>query len=124
MDLAPAISVQQIPPNIIIVPRAEAVPLLGVSAYVDINWSKEFTSAIGYSFTKVDNTNFQEDIAFHRGDYASANFLWHPAENILTGAELLWGKRKDNDGETGTDLRLQYTFKWSFTSNNIWNWFD
>ena len=34
--------------------------LLGVSAYVDLQWSKELSSAIGYSFTKVDNTNFQE----------------------------------------------------------------
>ena len=124
MDLAPAVSTILVPPNIILVPRAEAVKLLGVSAYVDLQWSKQLSSAIGYSFTKVDNTNFQEATAFHRGDYASANLLWAPADNVLTGAEVLWGKRTDNDGDEGTDWRLQYTFKWSFTSNNIWDWFE
>jgi hypothetical protein len=33
----------------------------------------------------------------------------------------LWGKRTDNDGESGTDLRAQYSFKWSFSSKNIWD---
>lgn len=107
MDLAPAVSTILVPPNIILVPRAEAVKLLGVSAYVDLQWSKQLSSAIGYSFTKVDNTNFQEATAFHRGDYASANLLWAPADNVLTGAEVLWGKRTDNDGDEGTDWRLQ-----------------
>ncbi|MFL6735376.1 MAG: DcaP family trimeric outer membrane transporter [Sphingomicrobium sp.] len=103
---------------------AEAVKLLGVTAYVDLNWSKRWTSSIGYSFTKVDNTNFQEATAFHRGDYASANLLYHPADNVMTGAEFLWGKRTDNDGESGTDARLQASFKWSFSSENIWNWLN
>lgn len=124
MDLAPAVSTIIEPGNIILVPRAEAVKLLGISAYVDINWSKQFSSAIGYSFDKVDNTNFQEPSAFRRGDYASANLLWAPLDNILAGAELLWGKRTDKDGNRGTDVRLQGTFKWSFSSKNIWDWFE
>ena len=49
--------------------------LLGVSAYVDLQWSKQWSSAVGYSFTKVDNTNFQDPTAFHKGEYASANLL-------------------------------------------------
>ena len=98
--------------------------LLGVSAYVDLQWSKELSSAIGYSFTKVDNTNFQEVTAFHKGEYASVNLLWTPADNVMTGAELLWGQRTDNDGEKGSDLRLQGTFKWSFSSKNIWDVVD
>ena len=124
MDLAPSVSVIQTVDGRILVPRAEAVKLLGISAYLDFNWSKNFTSAIGYSFDKVDNTNFQDPTAFHRGDYASVNLLWTPIENVMTGAELLWGKRTDNDGETGHDLRLQYTFKWSFSSKNIWDYLE
>jgi len=112
------------PPSVILVPRSEAVKLLGVSAYVDFQWAKAWSSAIGYSFTKVENTNFQAIDAFHRGQYASANLLWTPAENVLTGAELLWGKRTDNDGDSGSDLRLQASFKWSFSSKNIWDVFD
>lgn len=123
-DLAPAVSTILVPPNIILVPRAEAVKLLGVSAYVDFQWAKEWSSAVGYSFAKVDNTNFQEPTAFHRGDYASANLLYAPADNVLAGIEFLWGKRTDNDGDKGTDARVQTSFKWSFSSKNIWDWFE
>ena len=124
MDLAPAVELQTTPDGIVVVPRAVAVKLLGISAYADLQWSKQLSSAIGYSFTKVDNTNFQDPTAFHKGEYASANLLWTPLDNVLVGAELLWGKRTDNDGDTGTDTRLQTTFKWSFSSKNIWDWFE
>ena len=124
MDLAPSVAVLSQPPDLILVPEAEAVELLGVSAYLDLQWSKRWSSAIGYSFTEVDNTNFQDPTAFQKGEYASANLLWTPADQILTGAELLWGKRTDNDGATGSDLRLQYTFKLSFSSKNVWDWLD
>ena len=122
MDLAPAVQTFPDPQNgsIIIVPRAEAVKLLGISGYVDFQWAKQWSSAVGYSFTKVDNTNFQEPTAFHKGEYASVNLLYAPADNVLAGAEFLWGKRTDNDGNKGTDTRLQTSFKWSFSSKNIW----
>jgi len=121
MDLAPAVSTVLQPPNIILVPRAEAVKLLGISAYVDLQWSKQWTSAVGYSFTKVDNTNFQDATAFHKGEYASANLFYAPADNVVGGLEFLWGRRTDNDGDEGTDARMQGSFKWSFSSKNIWD---
>ena len=120
MDLAPSVSTIFEPPNVILVPEAKAVKLLGVSAYVDFQWSKFWSSSAGYSFTKVDNTNFQDATAFHKGEYASVNLLW-ARDSALAGAELLWGRRTDNDGDKGSDLRLQASFKWSFTSDNIWN---
>jgi hypothetical protein len=121
MDLAPSVSVIPGPGTITLVPEAEAVKLLGVTAYVDLQWSKELSSAVGYSFTKVDNTNFQDPTAFHKGEYASGNLLWTPAERIMTGIELLWGRRTDNDGDKGTDLRLQTSFKFNFSSKDIWD---
>jgi hypothetical protein len=128
MDLAPSaalIPTQPIfpppatpPLNLLL--EADAVPLLGLTAYVDLQWSKTLSSSLGYSFTAVDNTNFQEGSAFHRGQYASGNLLWTPADRLLTGLELLWGKRTDNDGDSGTDLRAQFSFKVSFSSKDIW----
>jgi hypothetical protein len=128
MDLAPSAALipappifppQPLPPlNLIL--EAEAVPLLGITAYVDLQWTPTLSSAIGYSLTEVDNTNFQDPTAFHRGEYASANLLWAPVDRILTGLELLWGQRTDNDGASGSDLRLQFSFKFSFSSNDLW----
>jgi len=105
------------PPNVLV--EAEAVPILGVSGYVDLQWTSEISSAIGYSLVEVDNTNFQTGDAFHRGEYASANVLWAPDPRILTGLELLWGQRTDNDGDNGEDMRMQFTFKVSFSSDDL-----
>lgn len=124
MDLAPSVSTIIAPGTIILVPEAEAVKLLGISAYVDFQWAKQWSSAVGYSFTKVDNTNFQDPDAFHKGEYASANLLYTPVENVLAGVEFLWGRRTDNNGDDGTDLRMQASFKWSFSSKNIWDMFE
>jgi hypothetical protein len=52
------------------------------------------------------------------------NLLWHPASNVFTGGELLWGRRADNDGNAGRDLRFQYSFHWDFSSKNIWDLFE
>ncbi len=127
MDLAPNVAVIPSPPpdiGFVLVPSAEAVKLFGMTAYVDLNWSKKWTSAIGYSFDQVDNTSFQSATAFHKGQYASANLLWHPASGVFTGGELLWGRRTDNDGNTGKDLRFQYSFHWDFSSKNMWELLD
>jgi hypothetical protein len=101
-------------------PTAEAVPLLGVFAYVDLAWSERWTSSIGYSSTMVDNTSLQAPDAFKTGQYASVNLLAAPASNLLFGPELLWGKRTDKDGASGTDLRVQVSLKYSFSSSNAW----
>ncbi len=126
MDLAPSANLGPVPPIFPPPPvsgtllEAETVPLLGVSAYVDLQWTDELSSALGYSFTKVDNTNFQDATAFHKGEYASANLLWSPESRLMTGIELLWGQRTDNDGAKGSDLRVQTSFKVSFSSKDIW----
>ena len=121
MDLAPAIDViRDDESGFVIIPRAEAVKLFGMSAFADVQWSKNWSSTIGYSFDKVDNTNFQDPGAFHKGEYALVNLLWTPAPPVMTGFELQWGKRTDNDGSKGHDLRVQYSFKYSFSSDNIW----
>jgi hypothetical protein len=96
---------------------AKAVPLLGVSAYYDIAWSKKYTSTIGYSTTQVDNTDFQTGAAFHRGEYASTNFLVHPSADMFYGIEYLWGRRIDNDDASGIDQRIQFSLHYNFLSN-------
>jgi hypothetical protein len=93
---------------------AEAVPLTGVMVYYDHYWNKMWSTSLGYSFTEVSNTNFQATTAFHRGDYASANLLMYPANKVMVGVEVLWGKRTNNDGVTGDDWRFQFSAKYDF----------
>ena len=115
MDLAPsatpivALPIVPPPPNQqFLVLEAEAVPLLGFSAYFDLNWTKQLTSSVGYSQVEVDNTNFQNPDTFKRARYASANLLWSPIPRVLTGGEVLWGDRKNLDGTKGEAIRLRF----------------
>jgi hypothetical protein len=121
-QLAPPMPVPPIAgirPPVGLLVEAEAVPLLGISTYFDVYWTKAFSSSFGYSQTSVDNTNFQTPDTFRKGQYASTNFLWTPLPRILTGAEFLWGQRTDRDGTTGQDYRVQLSFKFSFSSNQL-----
>jgi hypothetical protein len=95
--------------------EGEAAPLLGVSLYYDHYWSDRLSSSIGYSHVELDNQSFQSGDAFHIGQYASVNLFYSPAENINVGAEALWGRREDFDGDDGDDFRIQFTAKYSFS---------
>ncbi len=96
--------------------QVEAVELTGVSAYYDHYWNDKYSSSIGYSCTEVDNTPGQTADAYNKGQYASANLLYTPVENVLMGVEALWGEREDNGGNSGDDTRVQFSFKYNFGS--------
>jgi len=114
MDLAPSADWQS---NVVTDLDAEAIPLLGMLAYYDHWWSDKWSSSIGYSFTEVDNTNFQDPGAFQKIDYASGNLLYYPADNLMLGGELMWGQRENNDGESEDDFRFQFSVKYNFGIN-------
>ena len=94
--------------------EAEAVPLTGVLAYYDHYWSERWSSSIGYSYTEVDNTNFQDPTAFQKGEYSSGNLLYYPLDNLMVGGELLWGQRTNNDDASDDVVRFQFTVKYNF----------
>jgi hypothetical protein len=94
--------------------RAEVVESLGWFAYYDHYWSERWSSSIGYSEHRQDNTGGQFADAFKKGSYASANLLYYPTKNLTTSAELLWGERENNDGSTGDDSRIQFSAKFKF----------
>jgi len=100
-------------------PHAEAVPLLGISAYYNWFWGEKFSSSFGVSQTKVDNTSLQATDAFQWGRYTSANIIYYPTKNVFIGGEALWGQRKDNDDATGDDTRVQISFHFSFSTKDI-----
>ena len=39
----------------------KALPILGIVAFLDLNWSDKWTSTIGYSLVDIDNTDGQTD---------------------------------------------------------------
>jgi hypothetical protein len=102
-------------------PSAQAVPLLGLTGYLDFFWCKYLTSALGYSTVIMWNTSLQPTSAFKQGQYASANVLAQPIRNLVVGPEFLWGRRNDYGGAAGNDFRLQISIRFSFSSLDFWH---
>ena len=93
----------------------EALPLIGIVAFLDLNWNSRWTSTVGYSMIDIDNSDGQSDSAFKRGDYALANILYYPTPSVFIGPEIQWGKRTNfRDGFTSDDFRVQISAKYNF----------
>ena len=68
----------------------------------------------GVSQHRQSNTDGQLPDAFKQGSYSSVNLLYYPVKNLMTGAELIWGKRENNNGASGDDSRVQFSAKYTF----------
>ena len=93
----------------------KALPMLGIVAFLDLNWNPKFTSTVGYSMLDIDNTDGQTPDAFKKGQYALANVMFYPVKNVMFGPEIQWGKRENaRDGFSSDDLRIQFSVKYNF----------
>jgi hypothetical protein len=116
MNDAPAdIGIENNPGNATTPVEGVALPVLGIVAFLDHNWNKKFSSSVGYSMVDIDNSDAQAPSAFHRGHYAVGNLLYYPAENVMTGVELQYGKRENfSDDFTSDDVKIQVSFRYNF----------
>jgi hypothetical protein len=93
-----------------------ALPMWSMVAFLDHNWNKRFSTAIGYSFMDIDNSSGQAANAYHRGHYGLGNLLFYPTENVMVGGELQWGRRENFlDGFKSDDFRVQFSFRYNFS---------
>jgi hypothetical protein len=44
----------------------------------------------------------------------AVNLIWSPYAATDFGVEWLWGQRVDEDGESGTANRIQFTARYTF----------
>ena len=92
------------------------IPLVGITAWLDHNWNKQYSTALGYSMQDNDNTEAQSPNAFRRGHYVLGNLLYTPVPNVMVGGELQWGRRENfSDGFTSDGLKVQFSFKYNFS---------
>jgi hypothetical protein len=94
--------------------RGTALPLVGVVAFLDHNWSDRLDSAAGYSMLDIDNTNGGAATRSRRPLRARQPAL-HPVKNVMLGPsssgrrdELL--RRLHSD-----DFRIQFSLQYNFS---------
>ena len=102
--------------------KGVALPITAMLAFLDHNWNKQFSTAVGYSFQNIDNSNGQAANAFHRGHYALGNLMYYPWDNVMLGGELQYGRRQNFlDGFHSEDVRIQFSFKYNFSKEFKFN---
>ncbi len=96
--------------------KGKALPVTGIVAFLDHNWTPSLSTSIGYSSTHISNTDLAKGTAYKDGQYAIINLLATPFKNFLAGAELEYGSRKNFDGSyTANDINLHFSFKYNFS---------
>ena len=94
----------------------KTLPILGIVAFLDLNWNERWTSTVGYSYMDIDNTDAMDAASFKTGQYALANVLYHPTPGLFLGPEVQWGKRENfRDGFSSDDVRIQFSAKYNFS---------
>jgi hypothetical protein len=116
MNDAPAdIGVQTNPGSVKHPMVGKALPVLGIVGFYDFNWSEKFSTALGYSYIRITNSDGQAANAFKTGQYALANLLYYPVKNVMAGLEFQWGHRDNfSDGFSVPDYRLQFSARYNF----------
>ncbi len=93
----------------------EPLPVLGFTAFFDLFWCEQLSTAIGYSRVDIDNSDLQLPVAFNTGQYALVNLLFYPVKNAMAGFEAQWGRRTNfSDGFGVNDFRIQFSARYSF----------
>ena len=94
----------------------EALPVLGIVAFLDHSWSRLFTSSFGYSLLHIENIPQQDPDAFETGQYALGNLQYHPLPVVIVGVEVQYGKRSNfTDGFTSDDIKIQFSARYNFS---------
>ena len=94
----------------------KALPVTGISAFIDHMWSNHLSTTIGYSSTKIENSSHGSPDAYRYGQYALVNLVVTPFPNTLMAAEVQWGKRENyTDGFSSDAVKIQLSFKYSFS---------
>jgi hypothetical protein len=75
---------------------------------------KNLRSNYIFGFVDVNNPGFVEGDAYKRTFRLSANLLWSPTPRIDMGAEYLWGRRENEDGEHGDATQFQLMARYRF----------
>ena len=96
-----------------------ALPVTGLVAFLDINWTEKFSSAVGYSSIDIDNSDGQTNDAFKKGQYIVGNLMYYPVKNAMMGIEFQYGDRENFNATANTFspsiTKVQFSFKYNFS---------
>ena len=92
----------------------ETLPVM--SGYIAYQhwWRDNTRSTLNLSWVDVDNLSFEDDTAYNKTFRGALNFIWSPTPRIDLGGEIIYGTRKNKDGEKATASQIQFSSKYRF----------
>lgn len=98
-------------------PASKNLDVLGVwglSASYDHWWSDKFSSTAGWGYLKLENNGVVENQNFNASNYGILNVIYYPNSFIKGGVEYLYGTRKNVNGDSANNSRIQLTLQFRF----------
>ena len=95
-------------------PRLRAIPAVGTHVGYQHRWSEHLRSNLVYGYAHVQNTAIQPDAAYCTSHYAAGNLIWNPFGSLDVGAEYLFGRQEQKDGQAGNASRILVSLKYGF----------
>jgi hypothetical protein len=92
----------------------QALPVLGLYAALQHNWTQKLNSTIVYGYTEAYDLGNKPPDNYQTGMYVAANLFWDLLPTIRFGIEYLWGERVNKNGDSGTANRIDFMAKYSF----------
>jgi hypothetical protein len=77
-------------------------------------WSDRFRSNLVYGYVNSDNPGFVAGNTYDNTNYVAADLIWNPYKTVTLGAEYLWGRRENKDGEDGDANRFVFSSRFDF----------
>jgi hypothetical protein len=95
----------------------DALPVSGIVAWIDHNWSPVCWTSLGYSTVSIDNTETAKGTtSYKKGQYALLTIGTTPFTNTMAAIEFQWGQREGEDGFKADCTKIQVSFKYNFST--------
>ncbi len=87
-----------------------------LSGYVSAQhwWRSNLRSNFTIGYVELDNPSFVDDGFYKSTTRVSGNLFWTPTPRFDLGAELLWGEKETEGGESGTASQFQFAARYLF----------
>ena len=117
MNDAPVdVGVEMNPSNAVSPIVGAALPVFSLVAYLEHKWTNTWSTAAGYSLVDVRNADGDVPSDFRVGQYATANLVCRPVQNLMIGGEFQWAQRQNfSDGWTVKDYRVDFMARYGFS---------
>jgi hypothetical protein len=77
-------------------------------------WTDSWRSSFLFSGVRIDNYSFQSGDSYYKTERITGNIVYSPVPRLSVGLEVLWGRRTNEDRQSGDAMQMQLTGEFRF----------